>query len=260
MSGSHHAELDRLHVAGTSPLHRCAPEAKLLGLIGFVIAVAVTPRRYVGMFALDAAIVAALIIIGRLPLRIVAARLTVITPFIAFAVLTPFVATGERVDVAWFSLSVDGLWASWNVIAKATLGASAAIIVVATTSVPDVLRGLSRLRCPHIITGIITLMLRYLDVIVDQLHRMRNAMTARCHDPRWLWQVRPIATSLGTLFVRSYERGERVHQAMVARGYTGTMPDLETARATSREWFAGAAPAAIAWTALIATLVARRWS
>ncbi|HRE03653.1 MAG TPA: CbiQ family ECF transporter T component, partial [Ilumatobacteraceae bacterium] len=45
--------------------------------------------------------------------------------------------------------------------------------------------------------------------------------------PRWLWQARPIAASLGTLFVRSYEHGERVHLAMLSRGFTGSMPSLD---------------------------------
>jgi cobalt/nickel transport system permease protein len=59
---------------------------------------------------------------------------------------------------------------------------------------------------------------------------MRVAMTARGYDPRWISQARPIASSAGALFVRSYERGERVHAAMLARGFTGEMPTppLET--------------------------------
>jgi cobalt/nickel transport system permease protein len=79
-------------------------------------------------------------------------------------------------------------------------------------------------------------MVRYLEVIVDELGRMRTAMAARGYDPRWLWQVRPIATSAGALFIRSYERGERVHAAMVSRGFSGVMPSLDEPKATSRQW------------------------
>lgn len=256
MSGTHRIGVDRLYVQGTSPLHRLVPEAKLAGLLAFVLAVALTPRRHVAVFAVAAVVLVALIAVGRLPVRVVAARLLVIAPFVVFALVTPFIGTGERVDVAWFSLSVDGLWASWNVLAKATLGATAGIVVVATTPVPDVLRGLTRLRLPRIVTGIVALMLRYLDVIAGELHRTRDAMTARGHDPRWLWQVRPIASSLGVLFVRSYERGERVHHAMLARGYTGAMPNLDDRRAAPRDWFVAAVPALIAWSALALSLAA----
>jgi cobalt/nickel transport system permease protein len=61
-------------------------------------------------------------------------------------------------------------------------------------------------------------------------------MVARAHDPRWLWQAKPIASAAGALFVRSYERGERVHAAMLARGFNGTIPQLDHRVATSGEW------------------------
>jgi cobalt/nickel transport system permease protein len=79
-------------------------------------------------------------------------------------------------------------------------------------------------------------MIRYLEVVAGELARMRTAMTARGYDPRWLSQARPIAASAGTLFVRSYERGERVYDAMLSRGYNGVMPALGTRSATRREW------------------------
>jgi cobalt/nickel transport system permease protein len=153
------------------------------------------------------------------------------------------------------SLSVDGVWATWNIVAKATLGATASIVLSATTAVPDLLHGLTRLRVPRVPVAIVAFMVRYLDLLAaDQLRRMRTAMTARCHDPRWLWQARPIASSAGVLFVRSYERGERVHQAMQARGYTGTMPELDDRRATGRDWASAAVPGIVAVAALVAVV------
>jgi cobalt/nickel transport system permease protein len=67
--------------------------------------------------------------------------------------------------------------------------------------------------------------------------------------------VRPIAASAGVLFVRSYERGERVHQAMLARGYAGEMPSLDDRRATRREWLLAAMPGLIAGAALVGVLI-----
>lgn len=236
MSGRHGFDHRHLHVHGTSPIHRLAPQAKLAGLVAFVVAVALTPRQWVAAFALDGAIVIAVIVVARLPLRLVLGRLAAIIPFVAFALVLPFVGDGDTVHVGSLPLSVDGLWASWNILAKATLGATASIVVTATTPIPELLVGLARLRVPAAIVGIIGFMFRYLDLIVDQVTRMRRAMVARGHDPRWLWQSRPIASSAGTLFVRTYERGERVHDAMAARGYTGTMPDLSPPTRTRRTW------------------------
>ena len=136
------------------------------------------------------------------------------------------------------SLSVDGLWAAFNIAAKAFIGASASIVLAATTPVTGLLEGFTRLRVPRVLISIVAFMIRYLDLLVGQLGRMRTAMVARAHDPRWLWQAKPIASSAGALFVRSYERGERVHQAMLARGYTGVMPDIDSRPHTGTQWWA----------------------
>lgn len=246
-----------LHVHGDSAVHRLAPEAKVAGLVAFVVAVALTPRHAVAAFAIDAVALGIVVAVARLRLRLVLARLVVIVPFLTFAVLVPFIAGGDHVDVLGVSLSRDGLWAAFNVTVKATLGATASIVLAATTPVPDVIRGLNRLRLPPVLVGIVAFMFRYLDLLVDQTRRMRNAMVARGHDPRWLWQAGPIASSAGTLFVRTYERGERVHQAMLARGYVGTMPDLDAAPLTppARSWIVALAPAVVAWAALATALM-----
>lgn len=240
-----------LHVHGTSRLHRLAPETKLLGLVAFVVAVAVTPREWIPVFAVDAAVVLTLIVVARLPARFVLRRLATIVPFVGFALLLPFLADGPTTDVGPFALSVDGLWACWNILAKAALGATAGIVVTATTPIPEVLSGLTRLRVPSAVVGIVGFMFRYLDLIVDELARMRRAMAARAYDPRWLWQARPIAASAGALFVRTYERGERVHDAMAARGFAGTMPGIAGAPPARHDWILSLLPAAIAVTALV---------
>lgn len=246
MSGRHGFSHRHLHVHGTSPIHRLAPQAKLAGLLAFVIAVAVTPRQWVAAFVIDAAVIVAVIALARLRPQLMLARLAAIMPFVAFALLLPFLGDGDTTKLGPLALSVDGLWATWNILAKATLGATASIIVTATTPIPDVLSGLTKLRVPAAIVGIVGFMFRYLDLIVDELGRMRRAMVARGYAPRWLWQARPIAASAGTLFVRTYERGERVHDAMVARGYTNSMPDLDGRDSSRTEWALALVPALVA--------------
>ncbi len=247
-SGHHH----NLYLPGSSPLHRLAPEAKLVAAFAFVFAVAITPRRAVPAFLVDAAVVAGVMMLARFGLRQALTRLAAVLPFITFAVFIPFIAGGDTTEVLGLSLSTEGLWGSWNVVAKATIGAGVSAIVASTTRVNDIVRGLSRLRVPTAITAVVSFMFRYLDVIVEEMGRTRVAMTSRGHDPRWLWQAKPIAASAGALFIRSYERGERVHAAMVSRGFTGTMPDLDSARAGRRDW-------ALAALAPLVALAAAAW-
>ncbi len=229
-----------------------APEAKLVSVVLFVTAVALTPRQSVWSFAVDAVLVLVLLGIAGFRATQVIARLAVVLPFIAFAFLIPFIAGGEQTSVAGFNLSIEGLWGTWNVIAKAVLGTATSMILAGTTAVAALLRGMTRLRVPAVITSIIAFMFRYLDLIVGEMGRMRTAMTARGHDPRWLWQAKPIASSAGAMFVRSYERGERVHAAMTSRGFTGSMPELNTAKASGRDWALAAIPPLVAASGALA--------
>ena len=154
------------------------------------------------------------------------------------------------------ALSTEGLWAAWNIVAKGTLGVATSVILAATTPVPELLRGLERLRLPAAFTTVAAFMVRYADVIVDEVRRMRIARISRGYDPRWIWQARAVAASAGTLFIRSYERGERVYLAMVSRGYSGAMPVLQDLAATRGQWLAAlAVPAAAALVAASAWVV-----
>jgi cobalt/nickel transport system permease protein len=99
---------------------------------------------------------------------------------------------------------------------------------------------------PAMITVIATLMLRYLEVIAAEARRMRLARLSRGHDPRFVWQIGATVRGVGTLFLRSYERGERVHLAMLSRGYTGTMPTLGATAASRATWGRAIVPAAAA--------------
>ena len=77
---------------------------------------------------------------------------------------------------------------------------------------------------PTTLVQIMAFMIRYLSVVTEELRRMHVARVSRgfeARNPRH-WPV--LAKSFGALFIRSYERGERVHLAMLSRGYTGKMP------------------------------------
>lgn len=238
--GGGHSSTDGRHHVGDSPVHRVPPELKIAATVTFVFAVVATPRNAPWAFALHAALLAAVAAIAALPIRLIARRMTVEIPFLGFAVFMPLVGASPRIDVLGLSLSEPGLWAAWNIVVKGTLGVIAAIVLAATTPVPELLAGLERLRVPRMLTTIAGFMVRYLDVIVGETSRMRIARMSRGFDPRWLWQARPIAASAGTLFVRSFERGERVYLAMCARGYTGTMPQLHVHEHHRNAWVSAA--------------------
>lgn len=239
-----------LYVERTSPVHRLAPEQKVVATLVFVLAVVATPREAFWAFGLAAVLVGAAIALARLPLGLVARRCSVELPFLLFALAMPVLGGGDRVDVLGLSLSEEGLWSAWGIVAKGTLGVAASVVLAATTRVPDLLGALRRLHVPVAFVAIAGFMVRYLDVLVGDLRRLQVARTSRGDDPRWLWQVGAMAATAGALFVRTYERGERVHQAMLARGFDGAFPTGAPATVATPERGGARWPAALALPAL----------
>ena len=244
-----------LHLERDSPVHRFAPEVKILAVLLFTIVVVLTPRTGFVAFAGYALLLAAVAVLARVPAGWLAKRATIELPFVLLAVALPVAGRGPRVDWLGLSLSVDGLYGAWNIFAKGTLGVLASLLLAASTTMRDLILGLDRLRCPAVFTQIATFMLRYLDVLADDARRMHVARLSRGYDPRFLWQVKAFAVGVGALFLRAYERGERVYLAMVSRGYTGRLPVTGSARAPVAQWLAAATlPAASAGIALATVL------
>ncbi len=245
---------DGLLVAVDSRVHRIPAQVKIVALFVFVLAVVSTPAAAFWAFGLYGVMLVGAVVVAKLPALVVSRRLTVETPFIVFALLLPFVATGPQVDVLGLELSESGVLGAWNVLAKGTLGVIAAILLSATTAPRDLLAGLERLRLPSTLVAILSFMVRYLSVVSDDLHRMRIARESRGYTGGRAGHLKAVAGGVGALFVRSFERGERVHLAMRSRGYTGRMPMLSASGATSAQWLQGLA---ISLTAVVIAVAVR---
>jgi cobalt/nickel transport system permease protein len=176
------------------------------------------------------------ILLAKLPLKTVALRSLIEIPFVLFAFLMPFFGTGETVTFYGLTLYENGILAGLGIIAKGTLGILTAILLSSTTTAREILRGLERLKVPTLIIQIATFMLRYTNVVNDEMERMRIARASRGFEATGVKHWRVLGQSAGALFIRSYERGERVHLAMVSRGYQGMMPQIES-QLTSRKDF-----------------------
>jgi cobalt/nickel transport system permease protein len=237
MSGGH---AHPLHVDHDSPVHRLPPEVKIVATLLFTIIVVLTPRADFAAFGGYALLIALVAAAARIRPGWLARRATIELPFVLLAVALPFAGHGERVTWLGMSLSVDGLYGAWNIAIKGTLGVLASLLLAGTTTMRDLILGLDRLRVPAIFTQIATFMLRYLDILAEDARRMRIARLSRGYDPRFLWQVKAFAVSIGALFLRAFERGERVYLAMLSRGYAGRLPRPEHEPASARQWLTSA--------------------
>ena len=228
-----------LHFHGHSPVHRLPAHVKIVVLVGYVLAVVATPRGVFWPYAAHLLALAGAVAVSRVPLAHLAKRLVIEVPFVVFALVLPFVATGPRTAVGPVEISQPGLEAAAALLAKGTLGVLASLLLAATTEPRDIVAGFEKLRLPQPLVQIMSFMLRYTEVVAADLGRMRVARESRGFRARSVRQWPALGATLGALFIRSYERGERVHLAMLSRGYTGRLPTLRPLTATGSQWAAG---------------------
>jgi cobalt/nickel transport system permease protein len=145
---------------------------------------------------------------------------------------------------------------------RAWLSVQGALLLVATTRFPDLIHALEHLHFPKLIVTIIAFLYRYLFVLTDEVLRMTRARQARSaaaagrqSGGSLRWRAGVAGSMVGQLFLRSYERSDRIYNAMLSRGYSGQIRTL-TPHTTSRlDWlFAGLALLAILLMQIISRL------
>lgn len=232
--GHHALELTGLAGDEASVVHRRDARAKLAGLFGVtVVAVSASPAEWPAWVACAAALTA-VVALARIPPRVVWRRgRIVLAPVLAVAAVVPLVRTGGAAHALGpFTVHEAGLEVLAGVAAKATLGTASAVVFACTTTMPAALRGLEALRVPRAFVLIAGLTHRYLFVVVGEVGRLRLALAARAYRPRHALQAAALGRAATSVFLRSHARGERVHRAMLARGFAGSMPALEPLRFT----------------------------
>ena len=157
----------------------------------------------------------------------VAKRLALIFPFGGFlALMQPFIRDGE-VIYSWWALDItrQGLDFGILLLLKMTVCVSAIILLSSVKSLPEILNGLKKLKVPIFFITTLNMMFRYLHLFYENLHRIRTAQkcrgfTLRNHPKGYRYVWANLGNTISTLFLKSYEQGERVYTSMLARGYT----------------------------------------
>lgn len=225
---------------------RLPAHVKLLALLIFVFSVVgVAPGAWWAFTAQSVVVIVALVAGQVSPIHVLRG-MTIAVPFVVFAIVTPLVALGPRTEVLGISVSAPGLEASLGMTAKIFIALLASIAFSATTEGQDLLLAFDRLKLPAAFTAIVSFMIRYAVIVTDDVNRARIARESRGGRDDRLSQLTSIGASVGSLFIRSYERGERVHLAMLARGYDGVFPTAAGRAATPADWALVAGPALLA--------------
>jgi cobalt/nickel transport system permease protein len=219
------------YVAGRSAIHATDARAKLPAALAYVFAVTLTPVGHWPALALLALPPAAALVLSRLSPLLVLRRSALALPFLLAAVPLMFTKEGEvlfNVPLFGWTASQEGLDAVLSILAKSWLSMLAAVILTATTPAVELLRAMRSLGLPRLLVATVSFMYRYLFVIGEEalsLMRARDSRSARLPGQRGGgtlgWRAKVTGNMVGSLFLRTYERSERVYAAMQARGYDG---------------------------------------
>lgn len=201
----HHVVLDQWS-RGTSPLHRRDPRVKIITLVVFLIVLATAHRALPFVFAAFLVVLCAALRWARVPLAGALARAGLVLPFtLVFAI------------VSW--LGGDPARGA-ALVMKSYLSALGALLLVSTTPLPVLLRGVEMLGAPRFLLMVAQFLYRYLFVISEEAQHMRKAAASRGGS------FRSAAGALAVLFVRSYQQAGQIHNAMLARGFQGRFQPL----------------------------------
>ena len=230
-----------------SLIHRLDARVKLVLALAFILATALAPPGAWPVYVLLFALVFAVEILSELGVGHVLRRALIALPFALAALPVLFTVPGPAlltVPVGPWELTITGpgLERFISILLKSWISVQMAIVLAASTAFPDLLMAMRAIRVPRLLVAIFGLMWRYLFVLADEALRLLRARSARSGllgrpnasnaagetdrtagkvGGTIAWRARVTGGMAGSLFLRSFERSDRIYAAMAARGYDG---------------------------------------
>jgi cobalt/nickel transport system permease protein len=259
-----HVHLVDQYQAGRSLIHLMDPRVKVAAAGLLILLISLTPAGAWPAYPLLLAIVVSLAVAAEVSVWFVLRRSLIAVPFALAALTLLFTVPGDtvfRFPITGWAVSGTGLARFLAILFKSWISVQVATVLAVTTHFTDLLWALNSLRVPKLLVAIIAFMYRYLFVLADEAYRMARARQARSASPAGAsraggsvgWRAKVTGWMVGQLFLRSYERSERVYQAMAARGYRGEVRRLAPPPLAARDLVLGALPVAGAGLIVLAS-------
>jgi cobalt/nickel transport system permease protein len=244
----HFHAFDQYHCR-ESQIHNLDPRVKVLATIFFIISNAVLPDGSWLAFALAWLLLLLANDLSKLGLGFTFRKSFVALPFALVAVSAIFSPLGEPL-VSWrlgfitLTPTDIGLIRFFSILIRSWLSVQMAILLVATTQFPDLIHALEHLRLPRVLTTVIAFLYRYLFVLSNEALRILRAREARSaglpgvkQGGSLIWRAKTAGSMVGQLFLRSYERSDRIYNAMISRGYAGHIRTLNPHEMDQLDWY-----------------------
>ncbi len=208
---------------------------KLVLAIAYILTISLTPMGAWAAYILLFALLVSAELLSDLPIAYFQRRAILALPFVLAALPLPFTTPGKpllefSLGAIVLQVSDAGLVRLISIALKSWLSVQVAILLTVSTPFPDLLQAMRALKVPRLLVAVFGLMWRYLFVLVDEALRLMRARSARSsqHPERNLrsgrsvvWRARVTGGMAGSLFLRAFERSDRIYLAMLARGYDG---------------------------------------
>lgn len=232
-----------------SLIHQLDPRVKLVLTLAFIFTTALTPVGAWPVYILLLAIIISIILLSDLGLRYVWGRAILAFPFVLAAV--PIIFTAPAPYLAeiplgqWtLTISASGVERFLSIAFKSWISVQAAIVLAASTPFPSLLIAMRAIRIPRLLVSIFSLMWRYLFILADEVLRLNRARAARSGQAEGsaaktggslAWRARVTGGMAGNLFLRAFERSDRIYNAMLSRGYDGEIRSIPLPRLDSSQ-------------------------
>lgn len=225
--------LDRLAEADT-PVHRLDPRAKVLVFLLFIVSVVSFGKYEISALLPYFFFPAVMISRGNLPTFLIVRKVAVVLPFaLLIGIFNPLLDREILINIG--KLAISGGWVSCaSILVRAVLTVSAAVILVAVTGFPSVCAALERLGMPRAFGVQLMFLYRYIFVLLEEAKRASLARELRTFGGRGL-EMKTFASLTGHLLLRTWERADRIHRAMLARGFDGRFHVRLKSRFAARE-------------------------
>jgi cobalt/nickel transport system permease protein len=229
-----------------SPIHRLDPRIKLVLAVAFILTAALAPSGAWPVYVLLSALVLSVVILSDLGVAYVLKRSALALPFVLSALPLIFTVPGPvlfRLPLGPWNAAVSqpGVERFASIAIKSWISVQAAIVLAASTPFPDLLAGMRAVGVPRLLVAIFGLMWRYLFVLADEALRLLRARAARSGRSDLpgarpggglAWRARVAGGMAGNLFLRAFERSDRIYMAMLSRGYNGDVRSIPLPRVT----------------------------
>lgn len=235
-----------------SAAHRLDPRVKVVVVVACILSNALLPDGSWLAYGAIGWLVLAAARWAHIPFGFLCKRSLIVMPFLLAAVTIIFTLPGTAVFTftlgPWTLNATDaGLVRFASILIRSWLSVMAAIWLTATTSFPDLIHALGHLHVPQILVSIISFMYRYLFVMADEARRLLRAREARSarlpgqggNGGSLWWRAKIAGGIVGQLFLRSFDRSDRVYNAMLARGYRGQLLTMHPHQMTQCDWILG---------------------